>query len=141
MEGELVIKEITMNLKDYFADKKGTGVLATADRHGRVDAAIYATPHFMDDGSLAFVMRERLTYANLRENNYATYLFREDGPGYKGVRLFLEKVGEEADENLIKQMSRRNLCPEEDEALGPKHLIRFKIDKGLELIGGNEVDV
>ncbi|PLX46973.1 MAG: pyridoxamine 5'-phosphate oxidase [Desulfobulbaceae bacterium] len=128
-----------MNIKDYFAGKKGTGVLATADGQGRVNAAIYATPHFMADGSLAFVMRERLTYANLQENAYATYLFRAEGPRYKGVRLFLKKVAEEADQELIKEMSRRHLSPEEDVALGPKHLVCFKIEKALELVGDGEV--
>jgi hypothetical protein len=50
-----------MTLKDYFESVKGRGVLATADADGRVDAAIYATPHFIDDETIAFIMRDRLT--------------------------------------------------------------------------------
>ena len=38
-----------MNLKTYFEDTEGTGVLATADSNGKVDTAIYARPHFMED--------------------------------------------------------------------------------------------
>jgi hypothetical protein len=30
-----------MALKDYFEEQKGTGVLATADSSGKVDAAVY----------------------------------------------------------------------------------------------------
>lgn len=130
-----------MSLKDYFTQKKGTGVLATAAADGRVDAAIYASPHVMDDGGLAFIMREHLTYANLRENPHATYLFREEGKGYQGVRLFLKKVREEVDEGQIGQMTKRNLSPEEDAALGPKHLVYFKIDKSLQLIGDSEIEL
>ncbi|NIS75592.1 MAG: pyridoxamine 5'-phosphate oxidase family protein, partial [Deltaproteobacteria bacterium] len=48
-----------MELKEYFENTEGTGVLATADKDGRVDAAIYSRPHILDDGSAAFVMRDR----------------------------------------------------------------------------------
>jgi hypothetical protein len=43
-------KEDIMDLKEYFNDTKGVGVLATSDADGKVDAAIYARPHFMEDG-------------------------------------------------------------------------------------------
>ena len=48
-----------MNLRTYFEDTKGLGVLSTADGEGRVNAAVYARPHVMDDGSLAFIMRHK----------------------------------------------------------------------------------
>ena len=81
-----------MNLKDYFEKTTGTGVLATADAEGRVDAAIYARPHMLEDGTFAFIMLDRLTHKNLQSNPYATFLFMEKGEGYKGVRLFLKKA-------------------------------------------------
>ena len=34
-------------LKAYFESTKGTGILATADSNGKVDAAIYSRPHFL----------------------------------------------------------------------------------------------
>jgi hypothetical protein len=37
-----------MNLKDYFENAKGLGVLATADADGKVNWAVYARPHFLD---------------------------------------------------------------------------------------------
>jgi hypothetical protein len=76
-----------MDLREYFENVKGHGVLATADAEGKVDAAIYGKPHFMDDGSIAFIMADRLTHANLQSNNHAAYLFKEKGKGYKGIRL------------------------------------------------------
>jgi len=39
-----------MSISEYFENTKGTGVLATADSEGKVDAAIYARPHVMEDG-------------------------------------------------------------------------------------------
>ena len=60
-----------MNLKDYFENTKGVGVLATADADGKVNVAVYARPHFLDpedDDSPTFIMNERLSYANVQAN-------------------------------------------------------------------------
>jgi hypothetical protein len=42
-----------MNLKEYFENTKGVGVLSTADSSGKVNAAIYGRPHFVDDATVA----------------------------------------------------------------------------------------
>ena len=124
-----------MQLQEYFENASGVGVMSTADSGGKVDAAIYARPHVMTDGTIAFIMRERLTHKNLQENPYASYLFIEAERGYKGLRLFLKKVREDQDTDLIAQMTRRSLTPEEDKAKGPKFLVYFEVEKALDLIG------
>ena len=128
-----------MDLKDYFATRRGTGVISTADANGRVDAAIYSRPHLLADGSLAMIMRERLTYSNLQQNPHAAYLFIEAGAGYQGVRLFLKKLREDDNQELIQQLTRRSLSPEEDQAKGRKHIVYFAVEKTLSLIGGEEL--
>jgi len=130
-----------MQLKDYLSQAKGVGVLSTADKTGKVDAAIYAKPHVMSDGTIAFIMRDRLTYHNLKENPHAAYLFKEAVNGYKGIRLFLKKVKEETDAELIQKMTRRSLSPEEDEAKGLKFLVCFDIERTLNLIGDGLPDI
>jgi len=127
-----------MTLKEYFDSVNGTGVLSTADSSGKVDAAIYSVPHIFDDGTLAFIMRERLTHLNLQSNPYAAFLFIENVAGHIGVRLFLKKVKEATDLALISKMTRRNLTPEEDKQKGPKFLVYFAVEKILPLIGGRE---
>jgi hypothetical protein len=122
-------------LKQYFETAAGTGVLSTADATGKVDAAIYSTPHVMDDGTVAFIMRERLTHENLKSNPHAAYLFLEDSPGHKGIRIYLKKTREDDDPVLIKSMTRRHLTPEQDEQKGPKHLVYFTVEKVLPLVG------
>ncbi|MDT8440936.1 MAG: hypothetical protein RQ723_04670 [Desulfuromonadales bacterium] len=42
-----------MQLKEYFEQTEGFGVMSIADSEGRVDAAIYARLHVMDDSSIA----------------------------------------------------------------------------------------
>ena len=129
-----------MNLKDYLKDTDGRGVLATSDADGQVDVAVYSKPHCMEDKTIAFVMRERLTYKNLKDNSRAAYLFMAQN-GYTGFRLFLTKIREDNDPELIKNLSRRNLSPEEDTAKGPKHVVYFTVDKALELIGAAEINL
>ncbi len=126
-----------MDLKAYFENTRGIGVLATADSGGKVDAAIYARPHVMDDGSVAFIMLDRLTHANLQSNPHAAYLFLErsdDGKKYEGIRLFLTRTGEESDPEKIHAL-RRRLCPEHEQA---RFLVYFKVDKILPLIGAGQ---
>nr|MBF0222080.1 pyridoxamine 5'-phosphate oxidase family protein [Desulfobulbaceae bacterium] len=127
-----------MNLKEYFETKTGTGVLSTADSDGTVNTAIYSKPHVVEDGSVAFIMRERLTYSNLQSTDSAAYLFIESGGGYSGTRLLLKKTEESVDEALIKKMTRRSLSEKEDKDKGPKHLVYFRVEKTLPLIGAGE---
>ena len=96
-----------MSLKDYFDTTKGIGVLSTADSDGQVGAAIYGRPHFMEDGTMAFVMRDRLSHHNLQSNPHATYLFKEEGSGCKGKRLFMSKLREEQNTELLESLRRK----------------------------------
>ena len=121
-----------MKLDEYFNQKKGLGVLSTADSVGNVDAAIYARPHFMDDGTLAFIMRDRLSHHNLQSNPNATYLFKEDAAGFKGKRLFLTRVREEQNTELLESLRRRKSTYGNGE---DRFLVFFKLDKTLPLVG------
>ena len=129
-----------MNLKDYFENRQGLGVLSTADAEGRVNSAIYSRPHVMEDGTVAFIMPDRLTHHNLQSNPYAAYLFRENGSGYKGKRIYLTKVREEQDAELIRSLRRKVYPPEFEEKEGPKSIVYFEIDKVLPLVGVGEAE-
>jgi len=127
-----------MKLKPYFEGREGKSILSSANSDGMVTSAIYSKPHVFDDGTIAFVMRKRLTYENLKTNPYASYMFIEEGQGYKGIRLFLRKIKEDTDDALIDKMKRRHLSPEEDEAKGPKFLTHFRVERIIPLIGDGE---
>ena len=121
-----------MDLKEYFENTTGTGVLSTADEKGKVGAAIYARPHFMEDGTVAVIMRDRLTHHNLQSNPHACYLFIQKGAGYRGKRIMLTKVREEQDTDLLKSLRRRQYPDEKEEM---KFLVFFKLDQELPLVG------
>ena len=123
-----------MDLQDYFDKTKGIGVLATADKEGNVDLAIYAKPHVMDKETVAFIMADRLTHHNLQSNDHAAYLFKEEVPGYKGTRLFLTKLREEQDTELLYAIRSKRYASEKEEGK-PRFLVFFKVDKVLPLVG------
>jgi hypothetical protein len=92
----------------------------------------------MDEETIAFIMRDRLTHANLQSNPHAAYLFREDGAGgFKGVRLFLTKVGEETETERLYALRRKDYDQPEEQR-GPLHLVLFKVDKVLPLVGAEK---
>jgi hypothetical protein len=125
-----------MKLSDYFEKTKGRGVISTADSSGRVTAAVYARPHFLDEGTVAFIMADRLTHKNLESNPHAVYLFMESGEKYVGKRLYLTKTKEEKNSPLIDTIRRRESCPVDEEYMKQnRFLVSFTIDNTLPLIG------
>lgn len=125
-----------MDLKSYFEDTSGRGIFSTADSEGNVDSAIYARPHVMKDGTIAFIMRNRLSRKNLESNPKAAYMFIEDGPGYRGRRFFLKKIKEDNDMELINALKRRNYAGEENTGEDGLTLVHFEITGKRPLIGG-----
>lgn len=130
-----------MKLRDYLQSARGKSILSSADAGGKVTSALYSAPHVFEDGTVAFVMRRKLTHENLQANPYASYMFIEDGDGYRGVRLYLKKVREGQDSVLMQKMNRRGLTPEEDRSRGPKFLVYFRVDKLLPLIGDGPTEI
>ncbi len=126
-----------MKLGDYFENAQGVGILATANADGEVNAAIYSRPHFLDsadEDTLAFIMADRLSHANVQANPHAAYLFIEDGPEYSGKRLSLTRVREETDPERIQALRRRSR-PEACEEGNPRFLVYFHVDGIRPLIG------
>jgi hypothetical protein len=130
-----------MKLKKYLDDTQGKSILSSSSADGMVTSAIYSKPHVFEDGTVAFVMRKRLTYENLRTNPYALYMFIEDRSGFNGLRLYLKKIKEDSDNKLIEGMKRRHISPEEDRARGPKYLVHFRVDKILPLVGDRDAGI
>ena len=124
-----------MGLSGYFETTEGTGILSTADSDGNVDSAIYAIPHIVDDETLVLVMTDKLSHANLQTNPKATYMFIEQAKGYKGKRLYLQKIREENDPELVQSFRRRKRYDEEGEAVSGSSAVYFKVVKTRPLVG------
>jgi len=120
-----------MKIGEYFKNAQGRGALATADASGRVDVAVYSIPHVIDQGTIAFVMTDKLSHQNLQSNPHAAYLFTEEEEKYKGLRLFLTKIREEKDSEKLAQIRKK----EYPELKGKEVLVYFRVEKVLPLIG------
>ncbi len=125
-----------MKLSEYFERTKGRGIFATADSKGKVGTAVYGRPYFINEKAVAFIMADRLMHKNLQSNPYASYLFMESNEKYAGKRLYLTKMKEEEDRAFIDKIRRKESClvytTYKDQI---RHLVYFRIDKVLPLIG------
>ena len=128
-----------MSLSEYFENVEGIGILSTADAEGKVDSAIYARPHVVDEDTVAFIMADHLSHSNIESNPHAAYLFLERGQdtgagGYNGLRLYLTKTGEQTDRRKIDAMRRKER--KGDDLLSTKRfLVHFKVDQARRLVG------
>ncbi|MGO9380063.1 MAG: pyridoxamine 5'-phosphate oxidase family protein [Dissulfurispiraceae bacterium] len=123
-----------MKLSELFKSE-GRGVIATSNRQGEVNVAIYAAPHVVDDETLAWGMTEGRTYNNVMDNPNAAYLYMYAGSGYAGVRLSLKLKGiENSGEMLdtIKRRTREIVGPEAAAAV--KHSAYFAVAEVRPLI-------
>jgi hypothetical protein len=123
-----------MDLIEYFENTNGFGILATADSKGYVDGAPYSKPQFEDRHTVTFIMGDRLSHKNLESNPHAAFIFREEG-SFEGKRLFLTKVREETDPEMINGLMKR-YHPDWYEVYKDKKkfLVYFQIEKVLPLV-------
>jgi hypothetical protein len=104
-----MIMEFTELFRNY-----GLGVMATAAPDGRVNTAVYARPHVIDAETLVWGMTDGRTFRNVAQNPHASYLFRESGPGFRGVRIALELLRTEEQGEMLETIQRNT-----NEVVGP----------------------
>jgi hypothetical protein len=100
-----------------------------------VDLAIYAKPHVIDEKTIAFIMRERLSHLNLKSNPHAAYMFIEKDKGYVGKRLYLTKLREETNTSVVEMFIQKQseICPAADDS--NKYLVHFQVNEIWPLVG------
>ena len=78
---------------EMFNRKTRIGALATADKNGNVNAAVFGSPRMIDEETVIMAIGDNRTYRNLQENPRASFIVIEPGESsreWKGVRLYLE---------------------------------------------------
>lgn len=123
-----------MELKEYFANTNGRAFLSTMDNDGNVDSAVYSSPQFFDDGRIGLIMSENLSYTNVQANPQVCLLFVEHGERDKGKRLYLKKVGETDDKDVIEPLLEESMHDSDEDAV--RHLVYFELVKERPLVGG-----
>ena len=83
-------------LMEYFNKQPRLGTLSTADKEGKVNAAVLGSPRMVDEKTVVMTLRNSRTFANLQENPYAVFAIMEPGkttPEWKGIRVYLKMTG------------------------------------------------
>ena len=76
-----------------FNKKTRIGALATADKNGNVDAAVFGSPRMIDEDTVIMAIGDNRSFQNLQENPKASFIVIEPGESpteWKGARLYLE---------------------------------------------------
>ena len=116
-----------MNLSELFQNP-GLGILATAGADGSVNTAIYARPRVIDEKPLVWGMPDGRSFRNVSMNPHAAFLFKEEGQGFRGVRLVLERIKVEEGGDMLEAI-RKNTS----EVVGPgagkavNHAVWFRV--------------
>jgi hypothetical protein len=85
--------QIEQKVVDSVNQPGRVGVLATADKQGRPNAAYFGSPRLNVDGTLVMGLAVNRSLKNLEENPYAVFFTIEHSPvdfGTKGYRLYLK---------------------------------------------------
>ena len=123
-----------MDFADLFTHP-GLGVMSTSSPDGRVNSAVYARPHIIDESTLVWGMTDKRTYQNLTRNPQAAFLFKTNGPGFSGVRLALDLLRTEESGELLETIKANT-----EEIVGPgagaavTHAVWFKVIEVRKLI-------
>lgn len=83
-------------LMDYFNKQPRIGVLSTASKDGRVDAAVFGSPQMTDEKTVVVALGKNRTFEYLQENPSAVFTIVEQGEtimDWKGVRVYLRMKG------------------------------------------------
>ena len=78
---------------DYFNKQPRIGLLSSANKEGKVDAAIFGSPMMLDEKTVVMGLGENRTFEYLQENPNAVYTIVEQGEtimDWKGLRVYLK---------------------------------------------------
>ena len=98
---------MSSDLMEYFNKGPRLGILSTSSNDGRVDSAIFGSPHMIDEKTVLVATGKNRTFTNLLENPNAVYIILEScsdssnetntkmEPGssvmdWKGIRVYMK---------------------------------------------------
>ncbi len=122
--------QVSSAVRQCLEQEGRTNVLATSDRSGKVNVAMFGSCRLMDDSSVIVMLSDNRTMANLRENPHAACLVMLQGTlgmATEGCRLYM-KVRSIEDEgetwSEVRQSVRKRIGNAADML---RHLVWFDI--------------
>ena len=83
---------MSAKLMEYFNKQPRIGTLSTASKDGKVDVAVFGSPHMTDGKTVVMGLGKNRTISYLQQNPHAVYLIMEPGKtimDWKGIRVYL----------------------------------------------------
>lgn len=95
------------SLMEYFNQQPRLGVLGTADKDGKPNAAYFGSPRMVDEKTVTMGLGHNRTLTNLQENPQAVYMIMQPGasvPEWKGLRIYLKMTACETEGKKLDYM-------------------------------------
>jgi hypothetical protein len=87
-------------LMELFNKRPRIGALATSNKLGDVNVAVFGSPHMVDENTVVMGMGENRSFRNLQRNPRAVFIVMEPGEtimDWKGARVYLEATDMETE--------------------------------------------
>ena len=94
-------------LMDIFNKYPRIGALATSNKEGDVNAAVFGSPRMMDENTVVMGIGQNRSFRNLQRNPRAVFIVMEPGEtvmDWKGARVYLEAVDMETEGEFFDQI-------------------------------------
>ncbi|MCK4820815.1 pyridoxamine 5'-phosphate oxidase family protein [bacterium] len=118
-------------LIEMFNKRPRIGALATSNKEGDVNAAVFGSPRMIDEDTVVMGIGENRSFRNLQRNPKAVFIVMEPGEtvrDWKGARVYLEAVDMETEGEFVDQVKQNIAKAAGQQAADMIHAaIRFKI--------------
>ncbi len=114
------------------------GALATSNKTGDVNAAVFGSPRMVDENTVVMGIGENRSFRNLQRNPKAVFIVMEPGgtvKDWKGARVYLEAADMETEGKFYDEIIKSIAHAVGQEAADMIHAaIRFKITEVRPLV-------
>lgn len=94
-------------LMELFNRYPRIGALATANKEGDVNVAVFGSPRMLDENTVVMGIGQNRSFRNLQRNPKAVFIVMEPGDtvaDWKGARVYLEAVDMEIEGEFYNQI-------------------------------------
>ena len=124
--------KVNETVKGFLQVEGRSNVLATTDKAGKVNLAVFGSLALADDATVIVMVGDNRTYANLQENSSASCLVTlhgKTGMQQEGCRLYLKVRSIEDEGKMFDEIKEKVRARVGDAAEMLKHLVWFDIEE------------
>ena len=124
--------KINETVRGYLQAEGRSNVLATTDKSGKVNLAVFGSLALADDATVVVMVGDNRTYTNLQENPSSSCLVTlhgKTGMQQEGCRLYLKVRSIEDEGKMFDEIKGKVRAKVGDAAEMLKHLVWFDIEE------------